>query len=205
MLLFILLGQQFYKKCFTISIHPMLLFIWNPWDWRIYSRNISIHPMLLFIWFSKSRLIIFALFQYIPCYCLSGRWAPKRRRLYNFNTSHVTVYLYSSQKFKLTDAHFNTSHVTVYQRILTQYSWILCISIHPMLLFIDAHNEIMRMFYKFQYIPCYCLSIHSVRLLADYYHFNTSHVTVYQNILPLSGFCSYISIHPMLLFINPRL
>ena len=32
-----------------------------------------------------------------------------------FNTSHVTVYLYSIKKNSITFCYFNTSHVTVYR------------------------------------------------------------------------------------------
>ena len=77
----------------TISIHPMLRFIWSrmpglPRSWtisihpmlrfiivfHILSRRwhaISIHPMLRFIAFPKATQLIKSAFQYIPCYGLS--------------------------------------------------------------------------------------------------------------------------------------
>ena len=98
------------------------------------------------------------IFQYIPCYGLSGQRNDITDLYANFNTSHVTVYLNKSKIYKLTIMYFNTSHVTVYRcndpfwpdgcnnfntSHVTVYpihqsrttSW-MRISIHPMLRFI---------------------------------------------------------------------
>ena len=37
-------------------------------------------------------------------------------RLFNFNTSHVTVYQFRLHTIRALTVHFNTSHVTVYRR-----------------------------------------------------------------------------------------
>ena len=54
---------------------------------------ISIHPMLRFINATALTSLLYLSFQYIPCYGLSLiRWT-WRLTIWNFNTSHVTVYL----------------------------------------------------------------------------------------------------------------
>ena len=99
--------------------------------------------------------------------------------LFDFNTSHVTVYPYEYDFYSKRVIDFNTSHVTVYRK------W----------------HKLQRIFNRFQYIPCYCLSyfamfkyafkfisIHPMLLfihkrilyLIKLFHFNTSHVTVYR-------------------------
>ena len=120
----------------------------------------------------------------------------------NFNTSHVTVYLYISKEWRALRPDFNTSHVTVYLNVPIKFSFESIISIHPMLLFISS----------------------SISNLLENPYFNTSHVTVYRNTEGFAGkmetfqyipcYClswivlyrwqlSYsISIHPMLLFIS---
>ena len=62
---------------------------------RAYHRmdGISIHLMLLFIVNVTKYSQVFALFQYISCYCLSTISLPMKGCPENFNTSHVTVYL----------------------------------------------------------------------------------------------------------------
>ena len=96
---------------------------------------ISIHLMLLFIQFVYGITVGTALFQYISCYCLSFTYRKQRLKSWNFNTSHVTVYLDShnvrwiSTRFQYISCYclslrgvihwrithnFNTSHVTVY-------------------------------------------------------------------------------------------
>ena len=78
----------------------------------------------------------------------------------------------------------------------------LIISIHLMLLFITGEAPYKRTYVKFQYISCYCLSTSSRCPILVFYHFNTSHVTVYQEIQKHKGTCNVISIHLMLLFIR---
>ena len=76
--------------------------------------------------------------------------------------------------------HFNTSHVTVYRRLRIRNCNQVHISIHLMLLFICLIQSSRTTATAFQYISCYCLS--KIQLLAqgNVEHFNTSHVTVYQ-------------------------
>ena len=71
-----------------------------------------------------------------------------------------------------------------------------------MLLFITGEAPYKRTYVKFQYISCYCLSTSSRCPILVFYHFNTSHVTVYQEIQKHKGTCNVISIHLMLLFIR---
>ena len=57
-----------------ISIHPMLRFIVHICILRFFIWPISIHPMLRFIRRDAAGYGVVGLFQYIPCYGLSGRW-----------------------------------------------------------------------------------------------------------------------------------
>ena len=56
--------------------------------------------------------------------------------------------------------------------------------------------------FEFQYISCYCLSSPAFSIFFPIPDFNTSHVTVYQEIQKHKGTCNVISIHLMLLFIR---
>ena len=122
------------------------------------SLIISIHLMLLFIMSSDILLISYAAFQYISCYCLSIAILKLIWSLYYFNTSHVTVYLYISSA---------TAHTAF-------------ISIHLMLLFIPFTHQTSFWLLLFQYISCYCLSLHCKDGTCYLCNFNTSHVTVYR-------------------------
>ena len=98
------------------------------------------------------------IFQYISCYCLSsavmyGSWS-----VFNFNTSHVTVYRFCFVPAAAVRDNFNTSHVTVYQCWLGCFCCICRISIHLMLLFILTAFACSTQSLSFQYISCYCLS-----------------------------------------------
>ena len=53
---------------------------------------ISIHPMLRFIGINADDPLTDCIFQYIPCYGLSGVIGENVTNYYYFNTSHVTVY-----------------------------------------------------------------------------------------------------------------
>ena len=119
-------------------------------------------------------------FQYIPCYCLSFIEEHSRKRntyfntshvtvyhtialdkkiiCWDFNTSHVTVYPTNPTGSNPSCLYFNTSHVTVYLQSQHQQESPTWISIHPMLLFIQA----------------------VLTFMGQYQNFNTSHVTVYQ-------------------------
>ena len=99
--------------------------------------------------------------------------------IWNFNTSHVTVYRHSRcEKYK-SFRDFNTSHVTVYPSTSRTFSGVSFISIHLMLLFI------------------YML----IRFKGIKHYFNTSHVTVYRLVKVWKVLANSISIHLMLLFI----
>ena len=131
----------------------------------------------------------------------------------------MLLFIQKEQRIKLRSiTNFNTSHVTVY---LFRYSksWIIIyISIHLMLLFIVLQQRMYSLPLLFQYISCYCLSdniyckqnygrgisIHLMLLfiLLDRHaltvdiDFNTSHVTVYRIAGKIYGFVSafqYIS------------
>ena len=119
-----------------------------------------------------------------------------------FNTSHVTVYRQIFQPFKEawerfqyiscyclsllleiqagTGMYFNTSHVTVYLFNNIIHTLVFVISIHLMLLFINAVPPACASIPTFQYISCYCLSTLTLN----------------------AGKSAQISIHLMLLFIS---
>ena len=122
-----------------------------------FATFISIHLMLLFIKEQKAEEIYLKLFQYISCYCLSHFLLLVQMQLFNFNTSHVTVYLDSNHVLNCPSnisihlmllfivcqnrswqvyPDFNTSHVTVYL----------------------IHIVVPAIEIIFQYISCYCLS-----------------------------------------------
>ena len=141
------------------------------------------------------------IFQYISCYCLSsavmyGSWS-----VFNFNTSHVTVYRFCFVPAAAVRDNFNTSHVTVYQsgeskdsrRNAFQYISCYCLSIcgsfrsGSFQYFNTSHVTVYlnavasaRMSDSFQYISCYCLSVVSAVVAGMILYFNTSHVTVYR-------------------------
>ena len=75
-----------------------------------------------------------------------------------FNTSHVTLYLFSSFFSFRTSCRFNTSHVTLYLCCLNLCIYIFKVSIHLMLLFIEILIHQLFKIFAFQYISCYSLS-----------------------------------------------
>ena len=97
-----------------------------------------------------------------------------------FNTSHVTVYLQYVIHAEEKHVNFNTSHVTVYRVSFLWGAWGTGISIHLMLRFIGEEYKLPENIKEFQYISCYGLSCNQVDSFIAEYHFNTSHVTVYQ-------------------------
>ena len=108
-----------------------------------------------------------------------SRWMSYTELIWNFNTSHVTVYP-SPVRSASAQRNFNTSHVTVYLNSIS--------------------NPISIA--SFQYISCYCLSDPRILRRNLPINFNTSHVTVYLNFEILSSLTFIISIHLMLLFIE---
>ena len=178
MLLFIHLEHTISISSSKISIHLMLLFIFEndyisdiSWifqyiscyclshsaHFRILISKISIHLMLLFIekeFYSSNKELVF---QYISCYCLSAfRIGQGSHSLISI---HLMLLFISIENTAISNArNFNTSHVTVY---LYERG------------FVDFADI-------FQYISCYCLSLILSLYKPMLYHFNTSHVTVYQ-------------------------
>ena len=73
-----------------------------------------------------------------------------------------------------------------------------------MLLFIGkATGESVRK-ELFQYISCYSLSASTFKNRSEYWRFNTSHVTLYRKENKKLMYGNTVSIHLMLLFINPQ-
>ena len=99
----------------------------------------------------------------------------------HFNTSHVTVYLYSDKSAAYPVADFNTSHVTVYRCLgldlisVQNYFNTSHVTVYPGQVNFKANTLTI-----FQYIPCYGLSKKKKRGTLVIIYFNTSHVTVYQ-------------------------
>ena len=79
-------------------------------------------------------------------------------REYNFNTSHVTVYLVH-KSIKHGNATISI-HLMLLFIIFLAYNQLfdIVISIHLMLLFIVTRTKGQPMVLAFQYISCYCLS-----------------------------------------------
>ena len=77
------------------------------------------------------------LFQYISCYCLS--LCPFYRQTDCVISIHLMLlFILGFLIAFVRDKYFNTSHVTVYLFLLHRLSHTISISIHLMLLFIDA-------------------------------------------------------------------
>ena len=119
-----------------ISIHPMLRFIVHICILRFFIWPISIHPMLRFIRRDAAGYGVVGLFQYIPCYGLSGRWFCFPCGYFKFQ--YIPCYGLSVQTSMVVHGqrNFNTSHVTVYR----------------------STRRYLNQLKKFQYIPCYGLS-----------------------------------------------
>ena len=79
------------------------------------------------------------------------------------------------------------------------------ISIHLMLRFIHNFSSFMRFVLIFQYISCYGLSLDARQGNVLKGNFNTSHVTVYPNVVLQCSRYWRISIHLMLRFIMKNL
>ena len=119
------------------------------------------------------------IFQYISCYCLSTWGIVILCYLLNFNTSHVTVYLYG-RRFSVSIAKF-------------QYISCYCLSQEQQLyssIKFDFNTSHVTVYHR-----------HNAQILRTYLYFNTSHVTVYLFCFRLLQIIHHISIHLMLLFI----
>ena len=97
---------------------------------------------------------------------------------------------------------FNTSHVVIYRGIFSQNGLIRSVSIHLMLLFIKGNGICDAEMWKFQYISCCYLSIHS-----GVHQALTLTVSIHLMLLFIIDFVfdnhleTKVSIHLMLLFI----
>ena len=123
--------------------------------------------------------------------------------VFDFNTSHVTVYPVSVgfarrvNKFQYISCYCLSFLVKLIFVFIPVFQYISCyclslfiyciplsflISIHLMLLFIGFMYGNYDKVLVFQYISCYCLSQTTYHLCPNQPYFNTSHVTVYRNI-----------------------
>ena len=75
-----------------------------------------------------------------------------------FNTSHVVIYQLNRYLRELCQKSFNTSHVVIYLQVKIYLLIFMQVSIHLMLLFIDAYLRIYTALGEFQYISCCYLS-----------------------------------------------
>ena len=168
----------------------------------LHSQMISIHLMLRFIHNFSSFMRFVLIFQYISCYGLSLPYDHHYSWLFHFNTSHVTVY---PDICKRRGHHRAFQYISCYGLSLVQAS-------------VNLYLQL------FQYISCYGLSWDKSDNSEHFYDFNTSHVTVYQKLMPCgtgtdchfntshvtvyhfsesrSNISNHISIHLMLRFIR---
>ena len=171
----------------------------------LHSQMISIHLMLRFIHNFSSFMRFVLIFQYISCYGLSLPYDHHYSWLFHFNTSHVTVY---PDICKRRGHHRAFQYISCYGLSLVQAS-------------VNLYLQL------FQYISCYGLSWDKSDNSEHFYDFNTSHVTVYQKLMPCgtgtdchfntshvtvyhfsesrSNISNHISIHLMLRFIMKNL
>ena len=178
----------------------MLLFIVTYFSVITSVSNVSIHLMLLFIWEAFLTVRKKGTFQYISCYCLSSSHAMMEQTSLQFqyiscyclsisgavNSATFTVsihlmllFIMMQQQVPQQMQSFNTSHVTVYLRQISVTASRTCVSIHLMLLFISfvpptfpcsspVSIHLMLLFIKSEVGTLLCSP-----------RFNTSHVTVY--------------------------
>ena len=119
----------------------------------------------------------------------------------HFNTSHVIVYLWTEKTAISEQTYFNTSHVIVYQGLTFVINFLILISIHLMLLFIESAFGVYGDNNAFQYISCYCLSANDPTYTEPSAEFQ--YISCYCLSQKLcKAYCNKaISIHLMLLFI----
>ena len=140
-----------------VSIQPLLLFIQmkNPMHPPII---VSIQPLLLFIvqvsMFPDTSL----LFQYNPCYCLSAKNTQNSENPQSFNTTLVTVYLYTSCASFHSRMCFNTTLVTVYPCEVNGHCMPSEFQYNPCYCLSSSCIQQFHQVCSFQYNPCYCLS-----------------------------------------------
>ena len=128
----------------------------------------------------------------------------RKEQTKNFNTSHVTVYRrHTGNDHPVSEFQYISCYCLSIRITIPFYS--TKISIHLMLLFIgfalyESGNTMVFQYIScyclsqppicillckssFQYISCYCLSDSHCMSLETQWYFNTSHVTVYHNLL----------------------
>ena len=138
-------------------------------------------------------------FQYISCYSLSRKYPWGNQREIGVSIHLMLLFILRQKTTDRTDGCFNTSHVTLYRRWTFQNRWQ----------------------WTFQYISCYSLSVYQryynsnimvsihlmllfIRFVITFFFemvcFNTSHVTLYQDIVSWCGNSSlfqYISCYSL--------
>ena len=147
-------------RTFSIQIHLMLLFIqWFSCN-HLSGFHIQIHLMLLFITRAARKKLVWDLFKYISCYCLSLTSLILSIIPLNSNTSHVIVY-HTGVFCKNLRLRIQI-HLMLLFIILSGATWrgMSDIQIHLMLLFICGLFSKWVKTQIFKYISCYCLSPH---------------------------------------------
>ena len=138
-----------YIPCYCLSKYPPLSVTlqhhFNTSHVTVYQQKV-LEMQQIFSYFNTSHVTVYPIkcprcganneFQYIPCYCLSGRTA-RGDAIKGISIHPMLLFI-----FYRTPLFIKLS----------------CISIHPMLLFILDVLCNKESFRRFQYIPCYCLS-----------------------------------------------
>ena len=146
-----------YEKYGGVSIHLMLLFIYNRRKRRCPEIRVSIHLMLLFIlrkciragWnlcFNTSHVTLYPIFSHISGICCTVSIHLMLLFIRSFQTIcelaygvsiHLMLLFIDTKKIiKICKGGFNTSHVTLYPNCWRTASVYHLVSIHLMLLFI---------------------------------------------------------------------
>ena len=161
-----------YISCYSLSIKTMV---------SVGIRKVSIHLMLLFIGLLQSNSEPHSPFQYISCYSLSVTVNTYGAKDVRFNTSHVTLYRKTLQSPQ--DPFCRFQYISCYSLSwsITDNKRLKRVSIHLMLLFIEALLKISGLHIA--------VSIHLMLLFIFCCWFLWLHI-------------KFVSIHLMLLFIK---
>ncbi len=165
----------------NVSIHLMLLFIGFHWRTVCCKQTVSIHLMLLFIGLLQSNSEPHSPFQYISCYSLSVTGNTYGAKDVRFNTSHVTLYRKTIQYPQYPFCRFQYISCYSLSWSITDNKRLKRVSIHLMLLFIEALLKISGLHIA--------VSIHLMLLFIFCCWFLWLHI-------------KFVSIHLMLLFIK---
>ena len=145
------------------------------------NTNVSIHLMLLFIGLLQSNSEPHSPFQYISCYSLSVTGNTYGAKDVRFNTSHVTLYRKTIQYPQYPFCRFQYISCYSLSWSITDNKRLKRVSIHLMLLFIEALLKISGLHIA--------VSIHLMLLFIFCCWFLWLHI-------------KFVSIHLMLLFIK---